>query len=74
MNGREFKDAAFSQFARVASAFGSPTRIELIDVLDQDERNVENLAAETGLGVANTSQHLQVLKGASLVSAKKAWL
>jgi len=71
MNGREFKDAAYSQFARVASAFGSPRRIELIDVLAQGERNVETLAAETGLSVANTSRHLQVLKGAGLVSSKK---
>jgi rhodanese-related sulfurtransferase len=74
MNGREFKDAAFSQFARVASAFGSPKRIELIDVLAQGERNVETLAAETGLSVANTSRHLQVLKGAGLVSSKKTGL
>ena len=71
MNGREFKDAAFSQFARVAAAFGSPKRIELIDVLAQGERNVETLAADTGLSVANTSRHLQVLKGAGLVSSKK---
>jgi len=74
MNGREFKDAAFSQFARVAAAFGSPKRIELIDVLSQGERNVETLAAETGLSVANTSRHLQVLKGAGLVNSKKTGL
>ena len=74
MNGREFKDAAFSQFARVAAAFGSPKRIELIDVLSQGERNVETLAAETGLSVANTSRHLQVMKGAGLVNSKKTGL
>jgi rhodanese-related sulfurtransferase/DNA-binding transcriptional ArsR family regulator len=71
MKGREFKDAVFGQFARVAAAFASPKRIEIVDVLAQGERNVETLAAETGLSLANTSRHLQVLKGASLVAARK---
>jgi rhodanese-related sulfurtransferase/DNA-binding transcriptional ArsR family regulator len=74
MNGRDFKNAAFDQLARVASAFGSPKRIELIDVLAQGERNVETLAAETGLSVANTSRHLQVLKASGLVASRKAGL
>ena len=74
MKGREFKDAVFEQQAKVASAFGSPKRIELIDVLAQGERNVETLAAETGLTVANTSRHLQVLKGAGLVASRKEGL
>jgi rhodanese-related sulfurtransferase len=71
MKGREFKDAAFAQFARIAAAFASPKRIEIIDVLSQGERNVETLAAETGLSVANTSRHLQVLKSSSLVASRK---
>ena len=71
MKGREFKDAVFEQQARVAAAFSSPKRIELIDILAQGERNVETLVAETGLTVANTSRHLQVLKGAGLVAARK---
>jgi rhodanese-related sulfurtransferase len=74
MKGREFKDAVFEQFARVAAAFASPKRIEIIDVLAQGERNVETLAAETGLSVANTSRHLQVLKVSSLVAARKEGL
>ena len=74
MKGREFKDAVFEQFARVAAAFASPKRIEIIDVLAQGERNVETLAAETGLSVANTSRHLQVLKASSLVAARKEGL
>jgi len=74
MKGREFKDAVFDQQAKVAAAFGSPKRIELIDVLAQGERNVETLASETGLSVANTSRHLQVLRGAGLVSSRKAGL
>jgi rhodanese-related sulfurtransferase/DNA-binding transcriptional ArsR family regulator len=71
MKGREFKDTAFAQFARIAAAFASPKRIEIIDVLSQGERNVETLAAETGLSVANTSRHLQVLKSSSLVASRK---
>ncbi len=71
MRGREFKDALFAQFAGIASAFASPRRIELIDVLAQGERNVETLAGETGLSVANTSRHLQILKAANLVASRK---
>jgi rhodanese-related sulfurtransferase len=74
MKSREFKDATFDQLGRVASAFGSPKRIELIDVLAQGERNVESLAAETGLSVANTSRHLHVLKSSGLVLSRKAGL
>ncbi len=71
MKGREFKDAVFEQFARVASAFASPKRIEIIDVLTQGERNVEALARETGLSAANTSRHLGILKTAGLVASRK---
>jgi len=74
MKGREFKDTVFEQQARVAAAFGSPKRIELIDILAQGERNVETLASETGLAVANTSRHLQVLRGAGLVASRKEGL
>jgi len=71
MRGREFKDALFAQFAEIGAAFASPKRIELIDVLAQGERNVETLAEEAGLSVANTSRHLQILKGANLVASRK---
>lgn len=71
MKAREFKDETFAQFARIASAFASPKRIEIIDVLAQGERNVETLAAETGLTVANASRHLQILKAGGLVTSRK---
>jgi len=74
MGGRDFKDAVYEQLARVAAAFGSPKRIEIIDILAQGERHVENIAQETGISMANTSRHLQVLKGAGLVSSRKAGL
>jgi rhodanese-related sulfurtransferase/DNA-binding transcriptional ArsR family regulator len=71
MHGREFKAALFEQFSLVASAFASAARIEILDVLAQGERSVETLADEAGLAVANTSRHLQVLKGAHLVTSRK---
>ncbi len=71
MRPREFKNEVFVQFARIAAGFASPKRIEIIDVLVQGERNVETLAAETGLTVANASRHLQVLKTAGLVTSRK---
>jgi len=74
MRARDFKDAVFDQFARIAAAFASPKRIELIDLLAQGERHVEALAREANLTVANTSQHLQTLKAASLVATRKTGL
>ena len=71
MQGREFKDAVFERFAHIAAAFSSPKRIEIIDLLAQGERNVEALAQQSGLSVANMSRHLQVLKGANLVASRK---
>lgn len=74
MRAREFKDAVFEQFARVAAAFAAPKRIEIIDVLAQGERNVETLAAEADLSVANASRHLQILKACRLVEHRKEGL
>lgn len=71
MNGREAKDRLYEQFARVAKAVASPKRIELLDVLAQGERTVEVLAEAAGLGVTNTSAHLQVLRRAGLVETRK---
>lgn len=71
MRAREFRDEISTQFARIAHAFSSPKRIEIVDVLAQGERNVETIAAETGLAVANASRHLQILKAAGLVVARK---
>src|SRR2546422_10035886 len=68
---RRFKDALFEQFARIGGALANGHRIELLDVLAQAERSVEELAAETGLSVANASQHLQVLRRAGLVETRR---
>jgi rhodanese-related sulfurtransferase len=74
MRAREFKDAVFEQFGQIASAFASPKRIEIIDLLAQGERHVETIAQQTSLTVGNTSRHLQVLKAAHLVVARKEGL
>jgi rhodanese-related sulfurtransferase len=61
----------FDQFARVAQAVASGRRVEIIDVLANGERSVEELARHVGMSVANTSRHLQVLKDAGLVAATR---
>lgn len=68
---RRFKDAIYEQFARIGKAVASPKRLELLDVLCQGPRTVESLAEQVGVSVANASQHLQVLRGARLVTTKK---
>jgi rhodanese-related sulfurtransferase len=71
---RVFKDAIYEQFARIGKAVSSPKRLELLDLLCQGPRTVEVLARESGLTVANASQHLQVLRAARLVEAEKEGL
>ena len=71
---RAFKDAIYDQFARIGKAVSSPKRLELLDILCQGPRTVEVLAKETGLTVANASQHLQVLRAARLVESEKEGL
>lgn len=65
---RALKDAAYGELARVGKALASPVRVELLDVLSQAPRDVESLARAVGRSVASTSQHLQVLAGARLVT------
>ena len=71
---RAFKDAIYDQFARIGKAVSSPKRLELLDLLCQSPRTVEVLAKESGLTVANASQHLQILRAARLVEAEKEGL
>jgi rhodanese-related sulfurtransferase/DNA-binding MarR family transcriptional regulator len=71
MGIRAAKTALFDEFARVGKALASGRRIELLDVLANGERTVEVLAGEVGLSVANTSQHLQILRQAGLVSSRR---
>jgi rhodanese-related sulfurtransferase/DNA-binding MarR family transcriptional regulator len=68
---RMFKDRVYEQLARIGKAVASPQRLELLDLLSQGPRTVENLAQEAHLTVANTSRHLQILRAARLVEAEK---
>ena len=71
---REFKDRLFGQFARVGKALASPRRLEIVDLLAQGERTVEEIARETAMSVASASQHLQALKAARMVEARREGL
>jgi rhodanese-related sulfurtransferase/DNA-binding transcriptional ArsR family regulator len=71
---REIKDRLFGQFARVGKALASPKRLEIVDLLAQGERTVEEIARETAMSVASASQHLQVLKAARMVEARREGL
>jgi len=68
---REAKAALFDAFAQVGKGLSSGRRIELLDVLANGERSVEALAGETGMSLANTSQHLQLLRQAGLVAMRR---
>jgi rhodanese-related sulfurtransferase/DNA-binding HxlR family transcriptional regulator len=72
MADRDAKDSLFAAFASVAKALGNGHRAEIVDVLAQGERSVDELAAEIEQSVANTSQHLQVLAQAGLVQSRRA--
>ncbi len=65
------KAALFEQFARLGKALGNGKRLELLDLLAQGERSVENLAAAAGLGLSTASAHLQALKQAGLVATRR---
>jgi len=66
----QHKERLYRLFTHIASAMANPHRLELLDLLVQAPRTVEELAREAGLSVANTSQHLQRLKQARLVVAE----
>ncbi|RKT45465.1 ArsR/SmtB family transcription factor [Thiocapsa rosea] len=65
------KQALFEHLALIARALASAARLELLDFLAQGERSVEDLARAAGLSIANTSKHLQQLKGAGLVTPRR---
>lgn len=74
MSTENFKHDLFAQFARVGKALSNGNRLELLEFLAQGERSVEELSKVAGLTVANTSQHLQQLRQAGLVSTRKEGL
>jgi rhodanese-related sulfurtransferase/predicted transcriptional regulator len=68
---RVAKEALFDAFAEVARALASGRRAEIVDVLAQGERSVEDLAEEIGQSVANTSHHLRALTRAGLLTSRR---
>lgn len=68
---RGFKDRIYGEFARIGKALASPRRLEILDLLAQREWSVEELAEATDNSVAGTSHHLQKLKAARLVAARR---
>lgn len=71
MGERTTKNALFAEFAAVGKVLANPTRLELIDLLAQGPRSVEDLATASDVGVSTCSAHLQSLKEAGLVSTRR---
>src|SRR6516165_3733588 len=65
------KMAMYEQFARVGKALANPARLELLDLLAQGERSVEDLAGAAGMKVSNTSAQLRMLAAAGLVTSRR---
>ena len=74
MSSNHFKQELFSQFARVGKALSNGNRLELLEFIAQAEHSVDELSKLSGLSVANTSQHLQQLRQAGLVTCTKRGL
>ncbi|MFW6348333.1 MAG: ArsR/SmtB family transcription factor [Cyclonatronaceae bacterium] len=71
MNTREFKNQMYDELAAVAKAIGNPHRLEMIELLAQGAKTVEELAEQADMSIASASQHLQRLKNARLVVSRK---
>ncbi|HEX5996070.1 MAG TPA: metalloregulator ArsR/SmtB family transcription factor [Jiangellales bacterium] len=71
MGDRVAKDALLAEFAAVGKALANPSRLELLDLLAQGPRSVEDLARVAGLGLSTCSSHLQRLLAAGLVTTRR---
>ncbi len=71
MGDRGAKNALFDGFSEIAKALASGRRTEVVDVLAQGERSVDEIATEIGQSMANTSQHLRALARAGLVANRR---
>lgn len=71
MGDRADKDALYAEFAAVGKALGHPKRLELLDLLAQGERSVEDLAESAALGMSTCSAQLQALRSAGLVATRR---
>ena len=71
MNHRTLKDNLYEQVARIGKALSSPKRLELLEMLAQGEKTVEQLAGELSIDIKLTSAHLKALKEARLVQSRR---
>ena len=71
MGDRSSKDALFAEFAAVGKVLGNPKRLELLDLLAQGPRSVEDLAAAAAVGMSTCSAHLQTLREAGLIEPRR---
>lgn len=71
MGDRAAKDALYAEFAAVGKVLGNPKRLELLDLLAQGPRSVEDLAAAASLGMSTCSAHLQTLREAGLATSRR---
>src|SRR5437660_3183398 len=71
MGDRAAKDALYDGFAEVAKALASGRRAEIVDLLAQGERSVDEIAVEIGQTVANTSHHLRAMARAGVLTTRR---
>jgi len=71
MGDRAAKDALFDAFAEVAKALASGRRAEIVDLLAQGERSVDEIAGEIDQSVANTSHHLRAMARAGVLRTRR---
>jgi rhodanese-related sulfurtransferase/DNA-binding transcriptional ArsR family regulator len=71
MNKRHLKDLLYEQVARIGKAVSSPKRLELLELLAQSEKSVEQLADELSINIKLASAHLRALREARLVTSRK---
>jgi rhodanese-related sulfurtransferase/DNA-binding HxlR family transcriptional regulator len=71
MGDRSSKEALFAEFAAVGKVLGNPKRLELLDLLSQGPRSVEDLATAAAVGMSTCSAHLQTLREAGLVEPRR---
>ncbi|HEX6196002.1 MAG TPA: metalloregulator ArsR/SmtB family transcription factor [Jiangellaceae bacterium] len=71
MGDRSSKEALFAEFAAVGKVLGNPKRLELLDLLTQSSRSVEDLAVAAGLGMSTCSAHLQTMREAGMVETRR---
>ena len=71
MDAREFKELAYQEISTIVKSISNPHRLEIIDVLSNGEKSVEQIAGETNMNIANASQHLQTLKRSKWVKSRR---